>query len=97
MDFKSLVKYFLEIHDPTDGGGQGPDRGKQYLSRIFYYDQKQKSLAESLLQQLREKGYSIATSLQPVSPFWAAEPYHQHYYQTKGDVPYCHRYEKRFD
>lgn len=95
-DYQTVTQYFLEIHDPTQTDGQGPDLGEQYLSAIFYYDQQQKQIAEQLLQQLRDKGYTIATRLLPVTTFWPAEDYHQDYYHKTGKAPYCHSYTKRF-
>ncbi len=96
MSYEALVKYFFEIHDPTQANGQGPDIGEQYLSAIFYYDEKEKALAEQLIHLLEAKGLSIKTKIIPASPFWRAEDYHQDYYQKTGKRPYCHHYQKRF-
>lgn len=96
ITFEQIAKYFFEIHDPTQYDGQGPDRGEQYLSVAFYYDDKQKQILQDLIQQLELKGMKIATKVLPVSPFWRAELYHQDYYAKQGKLPYCHRYEKRF-
>jgi peptide methionine sulfoxide reductase msrA/msrB len=87
---------FLEIHDPTQTTGQGPDLGSQYKSAIFYKNDAQKAVAEKLLDILRNKGYKIATKLLPAKQFYKAENYHQNYYQNKGTRPYCHGYTKRF-
>ena len=43
--YETLLKLFLEIHDPTQVGGQGPDVGDQYRSEIFYMNDEQKQLA----------------------------------------------------
>jgi len=96
VSFETLTKLFFEIHDPTQENGQGPDIGSQYLSAIFYQDDKEKLLAQELINILENKGLNIATKLLPMSPFWKAEEYHQDYYQKNGHTPYCHRYEKRF-
>lgn len=96
ISFEALIKYFFEIHDPTQRNGQGPDIGEQYLSAIFYYDETQKKIAENLVKELENKGYAIATQLLPVSIFWRAEEYHQNYYEKTGKQPYCHVYVKRF-
>lgn len=96
VSLEAVLKFFFEIHDPTQPDGQGPDRGEQYLSVAFYYDAPQKSLIESLIKQLQAKGYHIATRVLPVSPFWRAEAYHQDYYGKTGKTPYCHRWEKKF-
>lgn len=96
LDYETLTKYFFEIHDATQNNGQGPDLGSQYLSMIFYYNEKQKEIAEELMSQLRAKGYAVATRLLPVTPFWHAEKYHQDYYEKQNKLPYCHRYEKKF-
>ncbi|MCH9743579.1 MAG: bifunctional methionine sulfoxide reductase B/A protein [Gammaproteobacteria bacterium] len=94
--YEAVVKYFLEIHDPSQKNGQGPDIGSQYLSAIFYFDEEQKNVAENCLQQLRDQGLSVATKLVPAAVFWPAEEYHQHYYEKTGELPYCHVRTKRF-
>jgi len=96
ISFESVIRYFLEIHDPTQADGQGPDHGSQYVSVIFYYDAKQHEIAKESLDILRDKGLNIATELSPVAIFWPAEEYHQDYYTKNNKAPYCHRYTKRF-
>ena len=95
-NFEALCKYFLEIHDPTQKDRQGPDRGTQYRSAIFYFDAEQKKSAEKLLNLLRQKGMDIQTELVPFRKFWSAEEYHQDYYERRGAQPYCHGYRKLF-
>jgi peptide methionine sulfoxide reductase msrA/msrB len=94
--YEKLLKLFLEIHDPTQVGGQGPDLGDQYRSEIFYLDEAQKTIAENDLNILRSKGYKIATRVTKASEFYPAEAYHQDYYFKNGKEPYCHSYTKRF-
>ena len=96
ISFANLVKYFFEIHDPSQPNGQGPDIGQQYLSVIFYYNEEQKNSAEQLKTQLEKNGFKISTQILPVAIFWPAERYHQDYYSKTGKQPYCHHYTKRF-
>ncbi len=95
-NYEKLVKLFLEIHDPTQVDRQGPDKGDQYRSEIFHFNDEQKLIAGKCLNILKEKGYKIATKLTPASEFFDAEDFHQNYYFKKGITPYCHGYEKRF-
>ena len=95
-DFETLTKLFFEIHDPTQREGQGPDKGEQYASAIFYHNDEEKEIGEKLINILKVKGYDVVTRLLPMSTFWKAEDYHQDYYQKNGKQPYCHRYEKKF-
>jgi peptide methionine sulfoxide reductase msrA/msrB len=95
VSFEDVAKYFFEIHDPTDKTGQGPDKGPQYLSQIFYYTETQKNIALHLIEQLRGENLSVVTAVVPVSVFWPAEAYHQDYYAKTEKEPYCHRYTKR--
>lgn len=97
LSYEALVKYFFEIHDPTQSNGQGPDIGAQYLSVIFYFDELEKLVAEKVISELTTSGLRVATKLLPVSIFWRAEKYHQDYYAKNGKEPYCHRYTKRFE
>lgn len=96
IDFKTLVQFFFEIHDPTQTTGQGPDLGSQYLSVIFFYDLEQKQMSQAIMDVLTNKGYQLATILLPVTTFWAAENYHQDYYSKNNKQPYCHFYKKKF-
>ena len=94
--YEKLLKLFLEIHDPTQVGGQGPDIGDQYRSEIFYLNIDQKTVAEKYLKILNNKGLNTATAVTKASEFYNAEDYHQDYYFKNGKVPYCHGYVKRF-
>ena len=94
--YEKLLKLFMEIHDPTQIGGQGPDIGDQYRSEIFYLNDDQKKIAEKNIKLLKDKGYKVATAITPASEFFEAEKYHQDYYFNNGKVPYCHGYTKRF-
>ncbi len=96
VSYETLVKYFFEIHDPTQVNRQGPDIGYQYRSAIFYKTDDEKKVAEKIISELEKKGYKVATELQKANEFWPAEDYHQDYYARKGGVPYCHSYKKRF-
>lgn len=95
-DYEKLLRLFLEIHDPTQVGGQGPDIGDQYRSEIFYLNDDQKRTADKDLDILRSKGYNVATAVTKASEFYPAEDYHQDYYFKNGKLPYCHVYTKRF-
>lgn len=97
IDYDAILRYFFEIHDPTQTDGQGPDRGEQYQSVVFYYDEAQQRVAQHLIHILEHKGLAVGTQLKPVSPFWPAETYHQDYYHKTGKAPYCHRYQRLFD
>jgi peptide methionine sulfoxide reductase msrA/msrB len=94
--YEKLLKLFLEIHDPTQSGGQGPDLGDQYRSEIFYFNDDQKQIAEKNLKLLNDKGYKTTTRITKASEFYDAEAYHQDYYFKNGKMPYCHVYTKRF-
>ncbi len=96
LNYSNLLKYFFEIHDFSQENGQGPDIGPQYLSAIFYYNDEQKQFAENIIKTLKDKNYTVATKLLPVSPFWSAEIYHQDYYNNNQNSPYCHTYKKIF-
>jgi len=94
--YETLLKLFMEIHDPTQVGGQGPDLGDQYRSEIFYLNDEQKKTAEKNINILKSKGFKVATLLTQATEFYDAEDYHQDYYFKNGKLPYCHGYTKRF-
>jgi len=86
-----LDVYFLVAHDPTQLNRQGPDEGTQYRSAIFYTTPQQKVLAEQYIRQLEKaKTYQapIVTRVVPLTAFYAAEAYHQHYLVHNRNNPY---------
>lgn len=96
LSYKDVIKYFFEIHDPTQVDGQGPDHGSQYVSRIFYFNDAQKLIADDIKKELIARGFHVATEIKPVVIFWPAEDYHQDYYEKNNHAPYCHAWTKRF-
>ncbi|MBN1426047.1 bifunctional methionine sulfoxide reductase B/A protein [Candidatus Fermentibacteria bacterium] len=96
VSYETLARLFFEIHDPTQVERQGPDVGTQYRSVVFYASDEQRQVAESLIARLEERGYNVATRLEPATTFWRAEDYHQDYYTHKGSTPYCHARVRRF-
>lgn len=95
-NFETLARLFFEIHDPTQVNRQGPDMGFQYRSAIYYLNDEQKTVAQRLIDELKAKGFAVATALERAPTFWPAEAYHQKYYSKKNGRPYCHVYQKRF-
>jgi len=96
VSYETLARLFFEIHDPTQLDRQGPDRGTQYRSAVYYANEAQKKTAEELIEQLKNNGYNVVTRLEEASTFYPAEGYHQDYYEKTGHEPYCHIYQKRF-
>lgn len=96
ISYEELTKLFFETHDQGQLNRQGPDIGTQYRSAIFYTSENEKKTAEKLIDELRKKGFKVATELTPAGTFWIAEDYHQNYYENKGGSPYCHIYQKKF-
>lgn len=96
VSYENVTKFFFEIHDPTQVNGQGPDKGQQYQSAIFYYNDEQRDIVTKLIHMLESKGYKIATQMLPMQTFWPAEIDHQQYYTKTQKRPYCHQYVKRF-
>jgi peptide methionine sulfoxide reductase msrA/msrB len=94
--YEAVARLFFEIHDPTQVDRQGPDVGEQYRSVVFYANDEQRRIAEKLIGELTQRGYKVATRVEPAGTFWRAEEYHQQYYDHKGTLPYCHARVKRF-
>ena len=80
-----LIEVFWRQINPTDSGGQFVDRGEQYTSAIFYYNDPQKELAEKSKKDLslsKRFKLPIVTSILPASELYPAEKYHQDYYKV---------------
>jgi peptide-methionine (S)-S-oxide reductase len=82
ISYKQLVEVFFGSHDATTLNRQGPDRGYQYRSAIFYQNEEEKKIAEefiSMLSNAPEYVNPITTELNPFKAFHPAEDYHQDY------------------
>ncbi len=93
ISFAALLKTFWENHDPTQGMAQGNDRGTQYRSGIYCYDDTQRVAAEASRNDfqaaLNRLGFgAITTEIEPAGPFYYAEDYHQQYL-AKNPNGYC--------
>ncbi len=93
VSYEQLLQLFWEGHDPTQGMRQGNDRGSQYRSGIYTFNDVQQRVATDTAQtyqkQLSAKGYgAITTEILPASEFYYAEEYHQQYL-AKNPGGYC--------
>ncbi len=96
VSYLDLCKVFFEIHDPAQTDGQDRIWVRNIEVKSFITTVVKKEEAEAVIELLREKGYVVNTRLTPVSTFWTAEEYHQHYYDKTGGEPYCHIRTKKF-
>ena len=91
--FKHILDYFFRIHNPTTVDQQGNDMGSSYRSAIFFQDDEEKKNAEDIIKIVNDSGRweaNAATTLEPYSTFWAAEPDHQDYLVKKPNGYTCH-------
>lgn len=91
VSYETLLKVYFGSEDVTQVNGQGPDRGTQYRSIIFYRNPQEKMEAENYIKQLNASGkYSspVAAQVMPFTKFWEAENYHQNYVEHNPNVPY---------
>ena len=52
ISYEEILDYFFEIHNPTTLNSQGPDFGTQYRSEIFYLSDRQKEVAENVIDKI---------------------------------------------
>lgn len=73
------------MHDPTSLNSQGPDRGSQYRSGIFYHNDEQKAIAEEVTQKVNEQWWKggVVTQVLKAGEWWDAEDYHQRYLEKE--------------
>ncbi len=106
IDYPTLLKVFFGSHDPTTLNRQGPDRGKQYRSAIFYRNEKEQQLAKNYIDKLLTKGVypKVTTEVVSFEAFYPAEDHHQNYearnptnsYIRNVSIPRLNRFKKKF-
>ena len=93
ISYRELLEFFFQIHDPSTPNRQGNDRGPSYRSAIYYVDDTQKQVALDTIADVDASGLwpgKVVTEVEPVGPFWEAEPEHQDYLQRYPEGYTCH-------
>lgn len=88
---KLLEVYFYVAHDPTQLNRQGPDRGEQYRSAIFFTNNYQQQASQAYIDRLNQTNnfsQPVVTQLVPFESFYAAEDYHQDFIVRNPTYPY---------
>lgn len=89
ISFADLVDVYFGSQDPLQVNGQGPDRGSQYRSIVFYQDENERAIIEQKKAALEKKlGAKVAAEVKPFEKFWIAEDYHQNYERLHPNNPY---------
>jgi peptide-methionine (S)-S-oxide reductase len=92
VSFASLLRIFFSVaHDPTERNRQGPDEGTQYRSEIFAASPGQEEVAKAYIAQLDGAhifARPIATKVEKLRAFYAAEDYHQDYLAKNPGASY---------
>lgn len=105
VSFDTLVDVYFGSQNPTQVNGQGPDRGSQYRSIIFYKTATQKNSIIKKKNALSEKLNSkIAAEITAFKKFWKAEDYHQNYerlhpnntYIKAVSLPRLNKFKRQF-
>jgi peptide-methionine (S)-S-oxide reductase len=88
VSYDELLAVFWSSHNPATRNRQGLNIGTQYRSAIFTHSPAQETAAretrEAAKSQLRWPRKTIATKIEPAGPFYAAEDYHQQYFEKSG-------------
>lgn len=88
VSYDQLLDMFWNIHDPTSLNRQGPDRGEQYRSVIFFHNPQQEEAAKRSKQKLQMSGKfdkDIVTEIKPAKEYYLATEEHQQYFEKKEE------------
>jgi peptide-methionine (S)-S-oxide reductase len=92
-DYRNILDFFFQIHNPTTLNQQGNDKGTSYRSAIFYTTEEERLIAEEMIEVVNESGRwedQVVTTLEPLTRFWPAEEYHQDYLEKNPGGYTCH-------
>lgn len=89
ISFSSLLDVYFGSQNVAQVNGQGPDRGSQYRSIIFYQNETQKTLILYKISEIEKtQNTKVAAEVYPFQKFWKAEAYHQNYERLHPNNPY---------
>jgi len=93
INYRKLLEFFFQIHDPTTLNRQGNDVGTQYRSAIFTLSKEQQITARDLISELEQSDIypsEIVTRVEPAGEFYDAEDNHQDYLENYPEGYTCH-------
>lgn len=90
ISFSTLIDIYFGSQNITQVNGQGPDRGSQYRSILFYQNDEEKKIINEKIALLNQSlnGQKVAAQVRPFQKFWKAEKYHQNYERLNPSNPY---------
>ena len=84
ISYEQVTKLFFKFHDPTTPNQQGPNKGYQYRSEIFYNTDEEKKIAEKVVNEVNKKlDGKVVTKISKIRNYVVAESYHQDYFKKK--------------
>lgn len=91
ISYAEILDVFMGTHDPSQLNRQGNDIGTQYRSAIFPLSEEQSAAAEAAIERWNaEHGGGAVTTIEGPAEWYAAEDYHQEYWEGEGQRnPYC--------
>ncbi|MBP9700618.1 peptide-methionine (S)-S-oxide reductase MsrA [Candidatus Woesebacteria bacterium] len=91
ISYQQILEVFWNTHDPTTLNQQGADIGTQYRSIVLTTSTTQLETATKLKDRLNHELFKgkMTTAIEPATEFYPAEHYHQNYFNTHTDAPYC--------
>jgi peptide-methionine (S)-S-oxide reductase len=93
INYRQILEFFFQVHDPSTQNRQGNDTGASYRSAIYYVSDEQQAEAVKTIIDVDASGLwpgKVVTEVEPVSDFWEAEAEHQDYLETRPDGYTCH-------
>lgn len=85
ITYEELLSKFFDAHDAAAEEAGRKLHGGQYRSEIFYFNDDQKEIAQSVKRtRERKAGKKLHTEIEPVMKFTVAEDFHQNYLKARG-------------
>ncbi len=106
VSLSTLVDVYFGSQNVTQVNGQGPDRGSQYRSIVFYETDTEKQIIAAKITALNEHlaPQKVAAEMMAFEKFWVGEDYHQNYerlhpnqgYIKAVSIPRLKQFQKKF-
>lgn len=106
VNFATLVDVYFGSQNVTQVNGQGPDKGSQYRSIVFYQSAEEKKIIDEKVAKLNKElaPEKVASEVMPFKKFWVGEDYHQnferlhpnHSYIRGVSIPRLKKFQAKF-